>query len=293
MFSSFYAYLKTKSSTIDEKTSFNLIKLFCSINFDGIKNNGILISIAWLGLNISPSSNESMQILLDIISSSKNLPTILINDTFDFILNQINNEKILEQFLNILSIDSNYEIILTNKTNEIIEQMKINDDLVNLRSLEKYLLLFSYIRSDNLSFIIDRLINSSSYSSISYSILDTRYILAMIILNSLINFDKYILFLHQIWKLLIKETNDIKQVVIVYAKQWKNIFQNNLTNDDINTFVKYLYDQYDLLSNILQIIDQNQFQQWINERIQSIVCFHLLLLFFYMKILFFLYRKFH
>lgn len=214
-----------------------------------------------------------MQILLDITSSSQILPVSLINDLLEFTLNK-SNEKVLEQFLFILSTNKNYQPILTKKTNEIIGQMKTNDDSLNLRLLEKYLLLFSYIRSDNLSPIIDRLINSFSNSSISYSSLDTRYILAMIILNSLTSFEKYETFLQQTWKSLIRETSDIKQVVIAYAKQWKNSLHNHSTSEDITTLVKYLNDQYDLLSNILQSIDQNQFQQWINERIQYIVRYY-------------------
>jgi hypothetical protein len=179
----------------------------------------------------------------------------------------------IEQVLIILSNNSNYKSILKQKTNQIIEELKSNDDSINIRLLEKYLLLFSHCPTNDLCPIIDRLINSSSNSSISYSSLDTRYILAMIILNSLTSFDKYRNFLQLTWKSIIREINGTKQVVIAYAKQWENILKINSTIDDINALVKCLNDEYELISKILQTIDQNQFQQWIDNTIQYIVCY--------------------
>ena len=46
--------------------------------------------------------------------------------------------------------------------------------------------------------------------------------------------------------------------------------------DDINTLVRYLNDQYELISNILQSIDEKQFQQRIENIIQNIVSISLL-----------------
>ncbi|CAF4653625.1 unnamed protein product, partial [Rotaria sp. Silwood2] len=269
---SFYDYLQTKSCKIDDK----IISLFSSINFDSIKTSGILVSIGWLALNISPRSLESMQILLDIIDSSKILPLLFINHLLDFTLNT-NNEKMIDQVLIIISNNLNYQTILKIKTNKILDEMKTNEDYQNIRLLEKYLLLFYYSRSlissNDLCLIIDRLLNSSSHSSISYSSLDTRYILAMIILNCLSSYDKYLKFLQQTWKSIVREINEnnhLKQVVIVYAKQWKYVLKFNSTLDDINALVKCLNDQYELISNVIQSIDQNQFQQWIENIIQNI-----------------------
>jgi hypothetical protein len=225
-----------------------------------------------------------MQILLDIISSSKILPVEFVKDLLNFTLNK-NNEKMLEQLLIILSKNSNYQSILKSKTNQIIDEMKSNEDSLNIRLLEKNILLFSYNPSNNLSPIIDRLINLSSHSSISYSSLDTRYIIAMIILNSLTSFDKYLKYLQQIWKSVIREKNGIKQVVIAYAKQWEYVLKMNANIDDIHALVKCLDDQYELISKILQSIDQNQFQQWIENIIQYIVCY---LKFLFRNICFFL-----
>ncbi|CAF3992276.1 unnamed protein product, partial [Rotaria sp. Silwood1] len=152
-----------------------------------------------------------MQILLDIIHTSKILPSLFINHLLNFTLNT-NNEKMIDQVLMIISNNTNYQLILKIKVNEILNEMKINEDYQNIRLLEKYLLLFSHSRllisSNDLCLIIDRLLNSSSHSSISYSSLDTRYILAMIILNSLLSFDKYLKFLQQTWKSIIREINE-------------------------------------------------------------------------------------
>ena len=82
----------------------------------------------------------------------------------------------------------------------------------NIRLLEKHLLLFNHSRSlissNDVCLIIDRLINFTSHSSISYSSLDTRYILAMIVLNILSSYDKYLKFLQQTWKSILWEIND-------------------------------------------------------------------------------------
>lgn len=213
-----------------------------------------------------------MQILTDILSSPKLLPLSFIRDLLDFTINK-NHEKMLEKVLNILSTNSNYQILLKQKTDQIIEEMKSNDDSLNIRLLEKYLLLFSYSPNNNLSSIIDRLINSSSNSSISYSSLDTRYLIAMIILNSLTSFDKYLKYLQQTWISLRSEINQAKQVAIAYAKQWDKVLKRNFTLDDIDALVKCLYDQYELIEKILHGIEQNQFQQWIDNLIQYIVCY--------------------
>ncbi|CAF4854262.1 unnamed protein product, partial [Rotaria socialis] len=57
---------------------------------------------------------------------------------------------------------------------------------------------------------------------------------------------------------------------ISYAKHWVDVFQSNSTIDDINSLVKCLNDQYELISKVIQAIDQNQFQQWIENSIQNI-----------------------
>jgi hypothetical protein len=268
VFSSFYDYLNLKSCEIDGK----ILSIFSSINFHRIQSIGILISIAWLALKTIPSSLESMQILVEIISSSKTFPISFIRDLLDYSLNQ-NNEKMLDQVLTILSSNSEYQMILKRKSNEIIEQMKFNDDSLNIRLLEKHLLLFSYNRSNEISPIIDRLINSSSHSSISYSALDTRYILAMIILHSLTSYEKYSIFLEQTWKSLMRETDGTKRVFIAYAKEWEKIWKRNSTIEDIDAIVKCLNDEYGLITKIIQLIDQNQFQQWIEKIIEDIVCY--------------------
>ncbi|CAF3827857.1 unnamed protein product, partial [Adineta steineri] len=268
----FYDYLTTKSCTIDGK----ILSLFSSINFNVIQTSDILISIGWLALNISPVSLESMQILLDIIHSQKILPLKFMNDLLDFTLTT-NNEKMIDQVLVILSNNSTYQSIIKSKINEIVEKMKSNEDFQNIRLLEKFLLLFyhsrSLISSNDLCSIIDRLINSSSHSSISYSSLDTRYILAMIILNSLTSYEKYLKFLQQTWQSIVRDingTNNLKSVVIAYAKHWKNVFKTTSTIDDIDVLVKCLNDEYELISKVIHDIDLNQFQQWIEKTVQNI-----------------------
>ncbi|CAF5160394.1 unnamed protein product, partial [Rotaria magnacalcarata] len=234
------------------------------------------MSIGWLALNTAPVSFESMQILLDIIHSSKVLPLLLINHLLEFTLNT-NNEKMIDQVLTILSANENYQSIVKIKANQIINAMKFNEDYQNIRLLEKHLLLFNHSRylisSNDLCSIIDRLINSSTHSSISYSALDTRYMIAMIILNSVSSYNKYLIYLQQTWKSIareIHENDNLKQVVISYAKHWGDVFQSNSTINDINSLVKCLNDQYELISKVIQAIDQNQFQQWIENSIQNI-----------------------
>ncbi|UJR14390.1 hypothetical protein I4U23_001387 [Adineta vaga] len=268
----FYDYLSTKSCPIDGK----ILSVFSSINFDVIQTSTILISIGWLALNTSPVSLESMQILIDIIHSTKVLPLSFISQLLDFTLTTM-NEKMIDQVLTILSKNTTYQSIIQIKVNTIIEKMKTDEDFQNIRLLEKYLLLFHHSRtlisSNDLCSIIDRLLNSSSHSSISYSSLDTRYILAMIILNSLTSYEKYLKFLQQTWQSLVRDmndTNEFKQVVIVYAKHWNYILKDHSTIDDINALVKCLNDQYELISKVIESMELNQFQQWIENTIQHI-----------------------
>jgi hypothetical protein len=218
-----------------------------------------------------------MQILLDIIHSSKTFPLLFITHLLDFTL-KTNHEKMIDQVLVILSKNVIYHSILKTKANEILRQMKSNEDSQNIRLLEKNLLLFyhsrSLISSNDLTSIIDRLINSTSHSSISYSSLDTRYIIAMIILNSVSSFDRYLKYLQQTWKSIVRDingTNQLKQVVGAYAKQWEHVLKTTATIDDIDGLVRCLNDQYELISKILESMDQNQFQQWIERTVQYIV----------------------
>jgi hypothetical protein len=179
----------------------------------------------------------------------------------------------LEQVLITLSGNSEYRTILKKKNNEIIEEMKSNDDPHNIRLLEKNLLLFSYNRSNEVSPIIDRLISSSSRSSISYSALDTRYILAMIILNSLTSYEKYSKYLEQTWKSLMKEPEGTKRVFIAYAKEWEKIWKSSPTIEDIDAMVQCLNDEYELIGKMVQLIEQSQFQQWVEKTIEDIVSY--------------------
>lgn len=247
------------------------------VNFDSIQTPGILLSIGWLALNTLPVTLESMQSLLDIIHSSKILPLGFINHLLEFTLNT-NNEKMIDQVLTIISTNSNYQTILKAKADKILNDMKTNEDHQNIRLLEKYILLFKHSRalisSKDLCSIIDRLISSTSHSSISYSSLDTRYIIAMIILNGLSTYDKYLTYLQQTWQSIVREineNNDLKQVVIAYVKQWENVLKPTSTINDVAALVKCLNDQYQLISKIVQTIGQDQFQQWIENSIQNIV----------------------
>lgn len=224
----------------------------------------ILISIGWFALKTSPPSLQSMQILVDIISTSKPLPPSFIKDLLEFTLAQ-NNPMMLKQVLPIVSSKNEYAKIFQNKAHVLIEEMKSKDDIINIRLLEKYLLFFSYYHSNELSPIIDRLISSSSHSSISFSALDTRYILAMIILNSLTSFEKYLKYLHQTWKSLMRETNANKQVMIAYANQWEKIWTNQATMEDIEAMIICLNDEYQFVGKIIQTMEQNQFEQWLNK----------------------------
>ena len=231
-----------------------------------------LISIAWLALKTSPPSLQSMQILVDIISTLKLLPNSFITDLLEFTLTQ-HNENMLKQVLPILSTNSEYQKIFQRKAHSMIEEMKSKEDLLNIRSLEKHLLFFSYYQSNELSPIIDRLINSSSHSSISFSALDTRYILAMIILNSLSSLEKYSKYLQQTWKSLMREINANKQVMIAYAKQWEKIWTNQATMEDIDAIVICLNDEYQVVGKIIQAMEQNQFERWLEKIIDDIVCY--------------------
>lgn len=227
----------------------------------------LLLTIGWLAFQTTSPSFQSMQILVDILSTSKFFPNTFIADLLDFTLTQ-NHPIMLKQVLPILSKNVEYQ----KKAHEIIEQMKTNEDLINIRLLEKYLLFFSYYHSNELCPILDRLIHSSSPSSISFSVLDTRYILAMIILNSLTSFEKYIQYLQQTWKSLIREVNiNHQQVMIAYAKQWENIWLNQATIDDIDAIVISLNDQYEFIEKIIQGMEEEQFQQWLQKIIENIV----------------------
>lgn len=212
-----------------------------------------------------------MQILVDIISTSKLLPNSLITDLLEFTLTQ-HNEDMLKQVLPILSTNSEYQKIFQRKAHSMIEEMKSQEDLLNIRLLEKHLLFFSYYHSNDLSPIIDRLINSSSHSSISFSALDTRYILAMIILNSLTSLEKYLKFLQQTWKSFMREINANKQVMIAYAKQWDKIWTNQATMEDIDAIIICLNDEYQVVGKVIQAMEQNQFEQWLDKIMENIVC---------------------
>lgn len=247
---SFYEHLKSKTCSIDKKIQ----SIFSIVNFDRIQSIDLLITIAWLCLQ----TNNSAQILVDILSASKIFPLALVEDVFQYVLNE-NIPSIVDQILVILT--KNYQTIVENKRNEIVRQMKINSDSENLRLLEKSARLFTTIRSNDLEPIVDRLIQSFSHSTISFSSMDSRYLLAMIILNCFQTFDKYKEFFKQIWKLLARETNDVKQVIIAFAKQWKD----NYSIEDLNVFVKWLDREYDLLTKICIEIDENLFRQWIEQ----------------------------
>ncbi|CAF1121281.1 unnamed protein product [Adineta ricciae] len=269
---SFYDFLSTKSCTIDGK----ILSIFSSINFDVIQTPTILISIGWLALKTSPASLESMQILLDIIRSTKVLPISFISHLLDFTLTT-NNEQMIDGVLTILSTNLTYQSIVKTKANAIIEKMKSEEDFQNIRLLEKHLLLFHHSRklisSNDLCIVIDRLLNSSSPSSISYSTLDTRYVLAIIILNGLTSYEKYLKFLQQTWKSLIRdmnESNQFKQVVIAYVKQWEHVLKSQSTIEDIDALVKCLNDRHELISKVIQSMELTQFQQWIENSIQHI-----------------------
>ena len=68
-----------------------------------------------------------MQILLDIISSSRILSLLFINDLLDFTLNT-NNEMMINQVLTIILTNLNYQSILKHKANKLVEKMKTNED---------------------------------------------------------------------------------------------------------------------------------------------------------------------
>jgi hypothetical protein len=70
-----------------------------------------------------------------------------------------------------------------------------------------------------------------------------------------------------------RETDGTKRVFIAYAKEWEKIWKRNSTIEDIDAIVKCLNDEYGLITKIIQLIDQNQFQQWIEKIIEDIVCY--------------------
>lgn len=252
-------------------------QVFSTLNYDVIQTPGILISIGWLALNTSPVTLQSMQILLDIVQCNKTLPVPFVTHLLDFALNT-DNDKMIDRVLAAVSKNTAYQPVVGNKANALLAKMKSEDDARNVRSLEKHLLLFQHSRtllsSPDLCSIIDRLIHSTSHSSISYSSLDTRYILATIILNSLTSYDKYLKFLQQTWQSLARDmngTNNLRQVAIAYAKHWENVWQTNATMDDVDALVKCLHDQYALVSKVIERMEFDQFQQWIEKTVRNIV----------------------
>ena len=217
-----------------------------------------------------------MQILLDLIHSSKGLPVLFVTHLLDLAL-RANQEPMIDQLIPILAKETKYQSILATRVRQILDEMKTNDDSKNIRQLEKYHLVFQHSRqlipSESLSSIIDRLIHSSSRSSISYSVLDTRYLLAMIILNSSSSLEKYSSFLQQTWKSIARDVQGVpplKPVVIAYAKQWKTVMQSSATIDDIDALVKCLDDQHGLISQIVGSMNDGQFQQWMQQTLQHI-----------------------
>ena len=220
-----------------------------------------------------------MQILLDIARSSDKLPVLFVTHLLDAALDD-NHESMIDQLLPVLARQKQYQSILKIKANAILQEMKSQEDAKNIRLLEKYHLLFQHARhlltSADLCSVIDRLIKSSSHSSISYSIFDTRYILAMIILNSLSVGDKYLPFLQQTWTSILRDLNQVthlKPIVVAYGKHWTEVMQNKTTIEDINALVRCLDDQYEIVSKIIEGMGQSQCEEWMEKTIQPIVRF--------------------
>ena len=98
--------------------------------------------------------------------------------------------------------------------------------------------------------------------------------LAMIILNSLTSPEKYLKYLQQTWKSLVREANvNHQQVMIAYAKQWQKICSNQATMEDIDALVTCLNDQYELVGKIMQAMEQEQFEQWLKKTTENIVSY--------------------
>ena len=250
-FRAFYEHLKSKTGSISSAKA----QIFSTVNFDRIQSIDLLITIAWLCIQVN-----STQILVDILSTSKIFPVRLVEDIFHCVLTE-NYPTTIDQIVVLLTKTAEYRPILQAKRDEILRQMKTNSDSDNLRLLEKSARLFTSIRSNDLEPIVDRLIQSFSHSTISFSSMDSRYLLAMVILNSFQTFDKYSKFFKQIWKLLSKETINVKQVIIAYAKQWNESY----SIEDLNVLVNWLDGEYELLNKIFVDIDDQLFKQWIEQ----------------------------
>lgn len=68
-----------------------------------------------------------------------------------------------------------------------------------------------------------------------------------------------------------RETNGTKQVVMAYAKQWEKVWKSEATTEDIDALVKCLNDEYELVGKIMQMMEQSQFQQWLEKTTEKIV----------------------
>jgi hypothetical protein len=222
-----------------------------------------------------------MQILIDIIHASSCLPVRFVVNVFERAM-KMNSTMLIDRLLSNFVRHDNYRLVLKDQVKKILKQMSKNDDSKNIRLFEQYHRVFAHSRtltsSDDLCSILNRLIHSSSDSSISYSILDTRYLLAMIILNSLTSYETYRSFLQQTWTSIVRDTeqaNHLQPVVQAYARQWTNAMTIEITIDDMNTLVKYLGKQYELLSTIMASMNQEFFEQWISKTLECIVryCF--------------------
>lgn len=261
----FYEFLRNKSVF-----SSNFIDLFSSVYFDRVHSMKILVSIGWLALN-----GESAQILVDLLRSTSKLPSNFVEDLLRFALDK-NQSKMFEEILPIFIREENYRSILKKRIDEFVAEMKTNDDAKNVRFFEKFHRVLSQSRilicQDDFCSIIDRLIDSSSNSTISYSILDTRYLLAMIILNCLKKPTKYLSFLHQTWKSLIAESNQgehLKPVVIAFANHWQKVIGEFDPLENLQIFLKFLDDRFDLISNVIESIDDEKFRFWLDRRVES------------------------
>lgn len=237
----------------------------------------ILVSIGWLALKSNENNLESLQILLDLMRSKNVLPTNFVENVFSITLKS-NNSKMMEETFSSMAQRTEYQKVLKTCVESVLLEMKANDDAKNIRLLEKYHPLFRHSRflfpSDDLSLILDRLIDLSCHSSISYSNVDSRYLLAMIILNSLNRFEKYSKFLHQTWTLILREISkdqEIKSVVLAYARRWSELMEENVQIQDLDCLIQSIHDQYQILSNILQTIEFEFFQAWIEQKLQPIV----------------------
>lgn len=220
---------------------------------------------------------ESLEILLNLIRSNRIYPNLFVQDIFDLTL-KVNHPRMMDELFSILANRVQYQEVLKNSLQRIFNEMKSNEDAKNVRLFEKLHRLLaqsrSFIPSDDLYSILDRLIQSPCRSSISYSIFDTRYLLAMIILRSLNNFQRYSEFLQSTWSLILREINDephFKQIVTAYADRWNELMKNRTSLDDLNGLVRCLDQNYESFSKILQSVDIELFQQWFERILEVIV----------------------